>query len=170
MINSGAHRRYPRLPMRAIFSAIALLSSVVAAETQMLGVGGAEITQLGTYEYEAASSNKAASSEYRFVSSATTVPARKGAHFGFEYRLLGIPRGLQAPIRHVVIFPEGGVRTTTGQVLARKDSFITATIGNLYLRGYNLDEDWEVVPGVWTLQVWFGERKLAEQSFTLTKP
>jgi hypothetical protein len=100
--------------MRNIFSVIALLSGVVAATAQMLGVGGVEITQIGIYERKVIDSNKAVGTpterDYNFVSNVTTVPARKGVNFGFEYRLVGVPRGLKVPIRHVVIFP-GRLRT-----------------------------------------------------------
>jgi hypothetical protein len=42
-------------------------------------------------------------------------------------------------------------------------------IGTTQFRSYVLDNDWEVVPGVWIFQVWYQGRKLAEQKFTLVK-
>lgn len=164
-----------RRPVRTLFSIALMFSVVVAAVAQMLVVGGAEITQSGIYELKATDSNNVAGTsrapDYSFVSDATTVPARKGVNFGFEYRLTGVVRGLPVPIRHVVVFPEGGLRDPKdAKVVARRQYFFDATVGNLYLRGYDLKEDWELVPGIWTLQVWYFEKKLAEKTFTLIKP
>jgi hypothetical protein len=33
--------------------------------------------------------------------------------------------------------------------------------------GYDIDDSWELVPGVWTIQLWAGDQKFAEESFTL---
>lgn len=156
-------------------NALSRMPTDVAGVAQTLGVGGAEITQSGIYELKVTDSNKAAGTpkgrNYNFISDVTTVPARKGVNFGFEYRLVGIPRGLTVPLRHVVIFPKGGLRyPKDGKVVARRQYYFDAVIGNLYIRGYELEEDWELVPGTWTLQVWYLERKLAEKTFTLVKP
>jgi hypothetical protein len=40
-------------------------------------------------------------------------------------------------------------------------------IGDVHWRGYAFDEPWEVVPGVWTIEIWQGDRKLLERSFTI---
>jgi hypothetical protein len=34
---------------------------------------------------------------------------------------------------------------------------------------YRLTDRWEVVPGVWTLEIWDGDRKLLNQDFLLKK-
>ena len=47
---------------------------------------------------------------------------------------------------------------------------IDKTIGPTQYKGYKIAQDWQAVPGVWTFQIWYQNRKLAEQSFTLTKP
>jgi hypothetical protein len=43
-------------------------------------------------------------------------------------------------------------------------------IGTLCLLGYGFDNDWEIVPGVWTEQIWYQDRTLAERSFTVSEP
>jgi hypothetical protein len=58
----------------------------------------------------------------------------------------------------------------TGKTATREEYSETTQIGGADLRGYGLDDDWEAVPGTWTLQVWYGDRMLAERSFTLVKP
>ena len=139
----------------------------------------AEITRFGLYDFKVTSKRTEAGTatgyvqtgDYEFHTTTTTVPARLGAHFGFEYVLIGTPKGAKINVRKVVIFPQGGLTNPkTGKTVARNEYEDTIAIGDRGLRGYSLDEDWEAVPGTWTLQLWLGDRKLAEKSFTLTRP
>ena len=43
----------------------------------------------------------------------------------------------------------------------------TTAIGSVHWRGYGFDQRWEIVPGVWTIEIWQGDRKLLEHSFTI---
>jgi Domain of unknown function (DUF3859) len=49
-------------------------------------------------------------------------------------------------------------------------TFPNLKIGALCLLGYGFDNAWEIVPGVWTEQIWYQDRKLAEQTFTVSGP
>jgi hypothetical protein len=49
-------------------------------------------------------------------------------------------------------------------------AFPNLKIGALCLLGYGFDNAWEIVPGVWTEQIWYQDRMLAERSFTVSKP
>ncbi len=165
--------------MRAILALVALVAGVTAAAPQADRIDGAEIVQFGFYEYKVTNTEDLRgtaagtlkSVDYKFVSKTTSAPARTGIGFGFEYRLNGAPNGAKVPIRNVTIFPPGGVRNPkTGETFERSEYVSDKTIGEVSLKGYSLDDDWEVVPGTWTHQIWFGDRMLAEKSFTLTKP
>jgi Domain of unknown function (DUF3859) len=167
------------LQMRTVLAGIVLLFSVVAAAAQAPTISKADITQSGIYEAKITGRTPAPGTaagytnkvEYHFVSNATMVPARKGVRFGFEYRLVGAPEGAKVAIRRVTIFPSGGLRNAqTGQVAQNDEVTVQNTIGDLSLKGYGLDNDWEAVPGVWIQQIWYGDQKLAEQNFTLVKP
>jgi hypothetical protein len=37
----------------------------------------------------------------------------------------------------------------------------------LSFEGYTLDHSWEIVTGVWTFEMWDGDRKLLSQSFKI---
>ena len=116
-------------------------------------------------------------SGYRYVHSkgeliqdTATIPAVKGTQFGFRYVVVGEPKGAKVPTRIVARYPEGGRQNPNNGKIALKDEFPqVATIGgapNLFF--FNMM--WGMVPGVWTLEVWSQDRKLAEQEFTLVKP
>ena len=38
-------------------------------------------------------------------------------------------------------------------------------IGNTGYREYAFEHDWEVLPGKWTFEFWYRNRKVGEQSF-----
>ncbi len=47
---------------------------------------------------------------------------------------------------------------------------IAKNIGPLYLTGYKFEKDWELVPGTWIMQIWYGDQDVAEEVFTVFKP
>lgn len=99
-----------------------------------------------------------------------TVPARVCVSFGFEYVLLGTPTGAEVPVRMVTRFPAVGVRNPeTGVTTYHHETVVLRTIGHVHFRSYTLEKEWEVVPGIWTFELWYGDRKLADRSFTLSQ-
>ena len=48
-------------------------------------------------------------------------------------------------------------------------SIFKKKIGETAYLGYGIENDWEIVPGTWTFEIWYSGRKLAEQSFTLSR-
>jgi hypothetical protein len=151
---------------------------LLAAET--LRVDRVDVIKVGIYEVEIAKrtedkdiatgfSNWA--SKVKNVSETTTIPARLGVRFGFEYLLVGAPQGGTVPIRVVTKFPKQGVRNPqTRTTTYREEIVINKLVGQRGYSGYGFDKEWELVPGTWTLEIWYHERKLAEQSFTVVKP
>jgi hypothetical protein len=167
------------MSMKVILTLVALVASVTAAAAQADRIDGADITQFGVYEYKVTNTQELGGTaagtlktvDYKFVSKTTSFPARRGVGFGFEYRVRGAPKDAKVPLRSVTIFPDGGVRNPkTGETVLRNEYVEEKAIGALLLKGYTLDDDWEVVPGTWTFQVWFGDQLLAEKIFTLTRP
>ena len=48
-----------------------------------------------------------------------------------------------------------------------EESRAVCTAGESCLKGWFLSEEWELVPGTWTLEAWLGDRLVATQSFEL---
>jgi len=107
--------------------------------------------------------------EIKLLPSPPAVSARVGVGFGIRFRSFGDHNGTQAPLRSVWKIPEPGIHNpTNGNTYRQSVADFTTTIGGTHWRGYGFDEPWEVVPGTWTIEIWQGERKLIEKSFTIT--
>jgi hypothetical protein len=107
--------------------------------------------------------------DIKLLSAPPEVSARIGIGFGIRFRSFGGPVGGPAPLRSVWKIPEPGIRNPhNGNIYRQSVADFTTTIGGTHWRGYGFDEPWEVVPGTWTIEIWQGDRKLIEKSFTIT--
>ena len=86
-----------------------------------------------------------------------------------EFRIDGTPPGDGVTLYLALAFPPQGIRNpNTGNMLhAAKIAFPNMKIGALSVLGYGFDTAWEIVPGVWTVQIWYQDRMLAERTFTV---
>jgi hypothetical protein len=99
-----------------------------------------------------------------------TVPAQQGVRFGFRFVVVGAPAGTVVPLHMVTIFPPPGLTNpATQQRKAQSEYDTSAAIGTTSYKGYNFTNDWEAAPGIWTMQIWYQGRKLAEQTFTVVR-
>jgi hypothetical protein len=97
----------------------------------------------------------------------TSVAARRGARFGLRYLIEGVP-GTAIDITFVVRFPSAGLRDpVTGQRHSRSMHSRSVSVGIPLYREYQLEHDWEVVPGAWRFEFWYAEVMLGEQAFCL---
>jgi hypothetical protein len=144
---------------------------------QSLHVERIEITNQGIYEIEAqriigdkdlAGSHGNVVTKLRRIRTTTIIPARLCISFGLEYRIIGKPNGIEVPITMAIRLPKRGLYDPgTKRIFHRYETVVDRTIGDGHFRSYTLDKEWEVVSGVWTLEFWYEDRKLVEQSFTL---
>jgi hypothetical protein len=133
-------------------------------------------------------------SNIKLVQSTTTIPARVGVEFGFRYKIIGQPAAAPAPqagatilgmqfgtqpaappsaavnLKYVTHIPKPGMRNPeTGNLTLTNVFYQEHRVGEELYRLYRLTERWEIVPGVWTLEIWDGERKLLSQDFLVKK-
>ena len=109
--------------------------------------------------------------QIRFIERTTKIPATRNLTFGFQYLIKGRPQGKKIKIRKTTIFPSSGLENPkTGKTGYKNEVELTAKIGEKVCEGYRFDEEWEMVPGNWTIQIWYGDRKLAEENFNVYLP
>jgi hypothetical protein len=119
------------------------------------GTATGTVTALGDIEHAATTRN---------------IPAQQGVRFGFRFTVAGAPSGAVVNLHMVTIFPPPGLTNPATQQLKDHSEYdTTATVGTPSFKGYNFTNDWEVAPGIWTMQIWYQGRKLAEQKFTVVR-
>ena len=109
--------------------------------------------------------------DVHLVKRTTTVQIGKGVNFGFQYVAMGKPLGERTTLHFVVIYPAPGIsKPGASSPITRDEYDEKVRIGvKGSFDGYELDNDWEMLPGVWTLEIWNGTNKLASQTFTLVQ-
>jgi hypothetical protein len=108
-------------------------------------------------------------STYKFLKGTTKIPVQLGTRFGMRYTIVGNPSGATVPIRMVTRMPPPGVRDPkSGKTMQVSDYTLAGSLGANGYRDYQIEYDWEGVPGVWTFEFWDRDRKLVSQNFTLS--
>jgi hypothetical protein len=164
-------------PMPLLWSFLALLLATGAAQAQAPQVDRLAITDLGTYKVERSSTTKNAQglktaplkSEPERLEWRMIIPAQIGTTFGLRYKVIGTPAHADVTIRKIISFPPPGLQPSPGKLVSRVESVEETRIGETVGALYTLEDRFELVPGIWTFELWDGERKLLTQSFTLEK-
>jgi len=105
------------------------------------------------------------------IETARTIIARLGVQFGFRYRAIGPVNGVQVPVTIVAKFPEPGVLGVKGNAPVVRDAYTElTTTGKEEFLTWTFEMRSDLVPGIWTFEIWSGDKKLAEQSFNIILP
>lgn len=166
--------------MRTACALLWLVAASAGVSAQSPSIDRVNITNPGIYRIEVKSvidDKKLAGHSWQVVTgmkvvrNTTSVPARLCTSFGFQYVIVGSPSKVEVPIKMVTRFPAPGLyNPETRERTFEHATVVRRTVGRVHFRSYTLESSWELVPGVWTFELWHKDRKLAEQSFTLTSP
>jgi hypothetical protein len=164
--------------MKGLIITLIALGTMYQSSFAQPQVRTVEIVAYGIYTAELQSSKRdsqgvlqSLSANFRRATATTAVPAQIGTRFGFEYKIIGTPAGKPVSFTKVTVFPQEGLRSpTVAQPLQHSDMTVTSKIGETSYVGYRFDDPWELVPGPWRIELWDGDRKVAEQTFTVTAP
>jgi len=140
--------------------------SVARAEILWAGLYEAQITGTVTQPGTAAGRTNELFNTKK-LQATTTIDGRLGVSFGLEYALIGQPAGAEVPITIVVNLPKEGLRNPAKGERMYREQWVPShkTIGGANIVGYTFEHAWEVVPGLWSFEIWSQDQKLGEQSF-----
>jgi hypothetical protein len=101
----------------------------------------------------------------------TRVPAKLGTTFGVKFRPDGkMPDGV-ANFRVIWRAPDPGIPDATTGKPRRDDGCAYAyRMGVTTFQGFRFERPAELIPGLWALEIWHGDRKLLAYGFTVYKP
>ena len=107
----------------------------------------------------------------KHLETARTIIAQLGTQFGFRYRVVGAPNGLPVPVRIVAKFPAPGVMGKNNPKPVLADDYVEfATIGKEDFLTWTFEKRTDLVPGIWTFEIWSGDRKLVDEKFNIVLP
>jgi hypothetical protein len=154
-----------------------LLMTTSAARAQIPKIDHIDFTEYGIYTVDreiqgrdALGINKAAASNVRHAATIRVIPAQIGITFGFRYKLIGKPYDAPVDLRKIVIFPSPGlIPSPSARPIAQDEFALHTRIGQTSYASYTLEDNFELVPGTWIIEIWHGGHKLATQSFKIVK-
>jgi Domain of unknown function (DUF3859) len=163
--------------MPFVGSFLALLIGVGAAQAQAPHIDRLDITDFGTYKVERGTAIRneqglktaTVARDPERLEFRTIIPAQIGTTFGVRYKVIGTPEDADVTIRKIISFPPPGLQPSRGKFVLRDESVENTRIGETVGALYTLEDSFELVPGIWTFELWDGDRKLLTRSFTLEK-
>jgi hypothetical protein len=172
---------YMRIPLtRLVLPPLVLAFAVAHAAAQTAQINRIEIVERGIFESQtkeridapgAATGQQNIVVGVKLVQSTTSIPAKVGIGFGIMYVPTGNPKGGPVQLRAVVVYPTPGFRNAkTGQFDLQSELVQNTKIGSRQYRGFRLVAQRWLLPGLWRFEVWQGNRKFAEQTFTMVRP
>ena len=157
--------------------ALLMFAAGTASAQQVKGV---EVYEFGTYVASGSHYTHAPSAQgikieghdgYTHLETTRTIAARIGARFGFRYRVTGTAPGVYAPLKMVWKFPPPGiVGADPAHPVELEMVEFDATSNDNYVITMSLESASDLVPGIWTFEIWSGDKKLTEQKFEVLAP
>jgi hypothetical protein len=163
------------IAMRSFLAVCLLVSFVSSANAQRARIDRIDIVEFGIYtadrkldSIDAQGIKRNTIDNVRHAATTTTIPLQKGVQFGYSYKIIGQPDGAQVDIKLVTNYPAPGLRSpSSGKPVMRAERIRKRLIGETSVTTYTLEDDFELVPGVWTFEIYDGDRKLVTKTFTL---
>jgi hypothetical protein len=94
----------------------------------------------------------------------TEIHASKGTSFGLRVRVTGQPDSTAARFTCRCIHPKF-TDPASGRSSTVEEWESQAIIGGIAYVGYAFDNSWELVPGKWTIQIFYGATRVARKEF-----
>ena len=106
-----------------------------------------------------------------FIDGSTNVPARIGTSFGVSYKFEGPRSGSIVRYQTIWRFPTSGLpNRNTGKPNFTQERERVCRVGAQCISGWTFDADWELVPGVWTVEIWRDDALLFTKAFDVSTP
>lgn len=106
------------------------------------------------------------------VTTTDRIPLVKDAHMSLQYRIWNLPEQpayikLRRVLKHPVMTLPDGTQSSGSDYMINGSVSIGQVIA---YTGYGLNEDYEMLEGEWTFQIWYEDKKLVEHTFTTYWP
>lgn len=162
-----------------IFAAAMMAVAFLSAGTAQAQLQSIDVYEFGTYQsddgIEVGVTEKgivrSQTSGIKQLQATRKVMAYIGTQFGFRYKTVGAREGALVPLTIVARFPAPGVLGRTTQVPVLADGYTqVTTAGRDDFLTWTFEMKSDLVPGIWTFEIWSDGKKLTEQVFEIILP
>jgi hypothetical protein len=105
--------------------------------------------------------------EATLIKETTTIPASLGTSFGVRIKVTGDPVGAVLKVVGRCTHPKL-TDPVSGRSSTTEEWNCYPVIGRTGYIGYTFDNSWELVPGKWILQIFYGGKLVATKEFDVT--
>jgi len=166
--------------MRVVLSLLVLIAGLSCVQAQSPHIDRLVDVKAGIFTYD-----KLAPSEGKDISTGSfveasgirikqvtkNIPAATNTVFGIQFLVVGSPNGAKAPITVLWRYPDPGIKNPDTGATKFFDEYVSyETIGKVTRFYWTLNDDFVLVPGIWTIELRQGDQKLLAQEFVLSKP
>jgi hypothetical protein len=146
--------------MRRLLAIVTAL--ICACGTGTAAAGGADLIAKGIYRSKTS------------IENTTIIPAVLGIRFGVTF-LVNASAGASFPLSTVTTviwrFPAAGLRDPGSKLTSHVDTHeVRCTRESRCSTVWTFDHPWELVPGVWEVEILVDKRSALKQSFTVVAP
>ena len=155
------------------------LSLAVVGFVYAQTVTGVEVVEFGTFKKTRSNGLMSAPNtiaemersvvDAKLISQTTTIPASIGTSFGVRIKVTGDPDGTILKFTGRCTHPKL-TDPVSGRSSTTEEWDCHPVIGRSGYIGYTFDNSWELVPGKWILQVFYGATLVAKKEFDVTPP
>jgi Domain of unknown function (DUF3859) len=170
---------FPRVIRVLASAAMALAMFLAAAGAAQAQVQSIDVYEFGTYRSAGGTEVgvtpkgivRSQTSGIKQLEATRKVIGLLGVEFGFRYRTKGAREGALVPLTIVAKFPPPGVLGRSTQVPVQVDGYTqVTTAGKDDFLTWTFEMKSDLVPGIWTFEIWSDGKKLTEQSFEVILP
>jgi hypothetical protein len=103
------------------------------------------------------------------VKNTDEIKASIGTRFGFNYVIDGEPNSKSIRIMKIINYPEPGIMKG-GKIIDSDTSYFSVFMNSMKYTGYKFNYDYEIIPGVWEIEIWYNQNKLLSKKFDVSLP
>lgn len=163
--------------MRFFLAGLFILASglgAAEAQTRVDGIKGIErgyleLTDSKTINDSSISTGQRTEATATMVKSANRIELTENTVFGFYFILHGQPQKANVKVRVVWRYPDPGIKS--GDRMKFSDEYDTdIQLNDQQWLYWNAGDIWREVPtGIWTCEIWYGERRITRQDFEVIR-
>ena len=102
--------------------------------------------------------------DIRYVDETLDIPAKIGVHFGYTFQVSGLQQGEQITLRRLYKHPEFNGKNEFVRVVQYTSDKTGAFTGKA---GYGFDEEVELEPGKWRIEIWYKNKVIVGKTFNV---